>query len=499
MKIKKIVALLVTLAMCIGLLTVPVMAEGDVWDGITVDTTWYNETDTEFILSTGAQLAGLAKLVNEGNTFNAPVGNDTNAKTIKLGADIDLGGKEWTPIGTASHPFRGYFDGQNYTIKNLKITQPDMEHVGLFGYWENLVVINNTTQSDVVVYKDLTIENVDITGKKYVGAFAGTSRHETCENITVKGSIKISGGAKVGGVLGQSYTNCRNITVEGTGNDNYIQGTGKGDSVGGVVGYMRESGIGNIYLDNVKVSNITIIAKGRVGGAVGSAYLDNYITNSEVSNVTIEAIEGTEIGNAELGIGGVVGTYYTAAGRRDGKIDTVSVSDITLIDNTNNENASFGYITGGEAGTTAPVKPTFESESAAADITVNGTNSGENNIYLYNLADILYVDAYVDSQDKGNIRFITKVNSDDTVTAYGTYFVLEKDIENIQQSDVKLEGNSTGKKTTFGADIMGVPENKLNEKIYAISFIKIGDKDAVWSPVKGATVDEYNHNKEVNE
>ena len=37
MKIKKIVALLVTLAMCIGLLTVPVMAEGDVWDGITVD------------------------------------------------------------------------------------------------------------------------------------------------------------------------------------------------------------------------------------------------------------------------------------------------------------------------------------------------------------------------------------------------------------------------------------------------------------------------------
>ncbi len=65
------------------------------WDGTTDETSWYigHENDTSYTISTAAQLAGLAKLVNAGNTFSG--------KTITLGADIDLGGQEWTPIGTS--------------------------------------------------------------------------------------------------------------------------------------------------------------------------------------------------------------------------------------------------------------------------------------------------------------------------------------------------------------------------------------------------------------
>ncbi|MBP7103413.1 MAG: hypothetical protein KBA86_09225, partial [Bacteroidales bacterium] len=67
----------------------------DVWDG-TSDTTWYNTTDTLFQLTTAEQLAGLAVMVNNGNSFQG--------KTIELMNDVDLGSDletplSWTPIG----------------------------------------------------------------------------------------------------------------------------------------------------------------------------------------------------------------------------------------------------------------------------------------------------------------------------------------------------------------------------------------------------------------
>lgn len=52
------------------------------WDGA-VDLSWYNGTDTEFTLTTPAQLAGVAELVNSNTT-------DFAGKTIRLGADISL-------------------------------------------------------------------------------------------------------------------------------------------------------------------------------------------------------------------------------------------------------------------------------------------------------------------------------------------------------------------------------------------------------------------------
>lgn len=70
------------------------------------DTNWYtsNSEASEFTITSTAELAGLAKLVNGGNDFSK--------KTIKLDANIDLDGKEWTPIGTSRKPFKGTFDGQ---------------------------------------------------------------------------------------------------------------------------------------------------------------------------------------------------------------------------------------------------------------------------------------------------------------------------------------------------------------------------------------------------
>ena len=64
------------------------------WDGTETDSSWYaqNLGEKEYTFTTAAELAGLADLVNAGTTFSG--------WTLKLGADIDLSGSEWEPIGT---------------------------------------------------------------------------------------------------------------------------------------------------------------------------------------------------------------------------------------------------------------------------------------------------------------------------------------------------------------------------------------------------------------
>ena len=71
------------------------------------DVSWYDEGQTEFTISTEQQLAGLAKLVNDGNTFQD--------KTVRLDTDLSLVERDWTPIGsgasagTVEMRFRGTF------------------------------------------------------------------------------------------------------------------------------------------------------------------------------------------------------------------------------------------------------------------------------------------------------------------------------------------------------------------------------------------------------
>ncbi|MFU2434249.1 MAG: hypothetical protein ACM678_10325, partial [Clostridiales bacterium] len=106
---KRIGALFLSLALCLGLLPTAALAANaaaveDIWDG-TSDTNWYNDNETEFTLTTAEELAGLAALVNKGNTFEN--------KTVKLGGNINLSGSEWTSIGSGGQGWKGTFDGQN--------------------------------------------------------------------------------------------------------------------------------------------------------------------------------------------------------------------------------------------------------------------------------------------------------------------------------------------------------------------------------------------------
>ena len=129
-------------------------------------------------------------------------GNNYNGKYVKLTADINLNNAEWTPIGYMGKTFKGNFDGGDHTIKNLTITKTltnaaANNSIGLFGRTD-----------DPALIKNLTIENVDITGSLYVGAIVGFGyTGKAVQNCTVKGDIAIDGWWYVGGIGGNGYMN----------------------------------------------------------------------------------------------------------------------------------------------------------------------------------------------------------------------------------------------------------------------------------------------------
>lgn len=107
------------------------------WNG-DEDTSWYNAENNTFEISTNAQLAGLLKLVNEGNNFEG--------KTIKLTKDLNLNDKEWAGIGTSETQFAGTFDGAGYSISN--VSSSVFKYIGENGKVINLAVLENGSLAD---------------------------------------------------------------------------------------------------------------------------------------------------------------------------------------------------------------------------------------------------------------------------------------------------------------------------------------------------------------
>ena len=213
-----------------------VVAAGDPWAG-GVDISWYNTTDTVFTLTTEDQFAGFAAIV--GGMVKDANGNeiwDTFAgKTVKLGADLDLGsknGKIFTPVGyrftddnnkngisneskedisSNVYSFEGIFDGDNHIISNVlqrtwdikgddpHYSLPNEQYyndgMGIFGF-----VYNGTV-------KNLTVNNFQSDGEfcttGVVAAYAsGTS---TFENIKIINSNPRAYNVPNGGVVGYAY------------------------------------------------------------------------------------------------------------------------------------------------------------------------------------------------------------------------------------------------------------------------------------------------------
>ena len=237
------------------------------------------EDDGSYTVTSANGLMNIAKLVNGGKT-------DIN---ITLTADIDLTGKNWTPIGTSfSNKYTGTFDGGGHTIKGLTVTTND-QFVGLFGSIGNAGTVKNVMMEDVQITSNRS--------SGFAGGVAGYSEG-TIENCSVSGSV--SGTVYVGGVVGAqidgSITGCSSsATVKGT------------VDVGGVVGQTNGGATltacyatGNVTLEIAPKKNIA--GGSLVGMNAGSSLLACYATG----NVT-----STGSSTGYMHIGGFLGNNYT--------------------------------------------------------------------------------------------------------------------------------------------------------------------------------------------
>ena len=214
------------------------------WDG-TVDTTWYNQEETVFEVDTAEEFAGFARLAGTDNF---------EGKTVKLGADIDLGltnengeSVSFEPIGSTGQrddrgrlvttPFKGTFDGQGNTISNL------YQSGWAFGYeWGQYGSVGLFSQLD-----SATIKNVNLSGVE----------------------VQIEGG-DVGGICGSAEGNCtfENITIEDCDFGTYNNG------IGGIIGW---SGAGVYNFKDITIAEDVVLGglwgsfDSSIGGVVGQA------------------------------------------------------------------------------------------------------------------------------------------------------------------------------------------------------------------------------------
>jgi len=178
--------------------------------------------------------------------------NNVNGKYILM-EDIDLSGYSWETVGNIANPFAGELNGNGHKISNLFMNRATYDYTGLIGRMEGGKVVN------------LGLEDVDITGKMWVGGIAGYSYNSTIKNCYVTG--RISAYSDVGAITGD---NIYNSTVE----DCYAIAavTGTDYRVGGLVGY------------NSNHSSITnSFAKGDVTGLTNVGGLVGQNTNSDIS------------------------------------------------------------------------------------------------------------------------------------------------------------------------------------------------------------------------
>lgn len=242
-----------------------------------VDTSWYSENKTEFVLTTVEELHGLAKLVNGGNSFAG--------KTVKLGADINLAGQEWKPIGNSeTTAFEGNFDGQGHTISNLYIESSDGVENALFGCIANSEITG------------ITVKNVDITGYSESAAIVGYAEGSTISDCHVRGKVNIvSEWAYVGGIAAHGYMDIENCSViaDGTG----VIKSETRNAVGGIAAWMWE---GNNRITGCRVENLEITGWTNVGCISGFIAYNNVFDGNAAKNIVLTKTR--EGGNPGIGL-----------------------------------------------------------------------------------------------------------------------------------------------------------------------------------------------------
>lgn len=252
---------------------------------ITIDGVLYEDFASYTFISTAEQLRAFAAEVSESNTFAG--------KKVLLAADINLNNEPFTPITN----FKGFFDGQGYTISNLNI-DANYNYSGFFKSLDGDVVIKNLKFNNAAVKSTHSMVGV------LVGSVGGGP---TISDIEVTGKVTVDcGGQDAGVIAGYNYGKISKIKIDVT-EDSYVKALEHG-WCGGVIGY---SGEDTPY--SQLTSNINVIGNASgVGGIIGFAQRGVSLKNcSSSGDVTLNSpVNGH---NNYIRGGGIVGIWADVA------------------------------------------------------------------------------------------------------------------------------------------------------------------------------------------
>lgn len=320
----------------------------------TSDISWYDESKTEFNITSASELEGLAQLVNEGTA-------NFSGKTVNLSNDIDIGNLRWIPIGHTydniirNQYFMGTFNGQGHTIENLTIS-------------ENAQT-NSQTAWGLFGFSDARIRNLNVTGSiqlvgnaaNYIGGIAGMVGG-SIENSTSSVSIAINGivnTSSIGGIVGdlQGGGIVLNSIFDGSIK---VTSTSNGSPyIGGIAG----TNAGSTIQQSVNKGNIEVVSGyGYAGGIAGQSYSEFTNLPSKIDysyntgSIVFSEVAGST-GNAS--VGGIVGQLSAHGGN----------SSIT------------NSFTAGTVGTIAGIKKIGEIAGSSVS-SAGGSTSSTNSYYI---------------------------------------------------------------------------------------------------------------------
>jgi Secretion system C-terminal sorting domain/SprB repeat/Ig-like domain CHU_C associated len=183
---------------------------------------------------------------------------------FEVGGQFYNGGLGFSPIGNVSTYFQGKYNGNGFTIENLKINRPNQNNVGLFGY----------TVASLI--RKLGLKNVNITGESYVGGIAGIYLEGTLNECYATGSV--SGVNYVGGIFGGvGYSNVNNC-YSTVNVPNYFQ-------TSSFIGYPEETNFLNCYAVTTLTNNGPVFfGYGGATNSIISCYYDSQTSGTTINN-----------------------------------------------------------------------------------------------------------------------------------------------------------------------------------------------------------------------
>lgn len=205
--------------------------------------------DSPYIIKTLAEYQTVAAAIAEGNSYEGAY--------FKLGADIDLTSASesaYVPLGDATTPFNGNFDGAGFTIRNLTVSSTSFTEFGLFG-----------SIGPKGIVKNLKAENIRVSSQgSYTGVIAGWCEG-TIEDVTVTGSIVIMNGEMAAGIAG----GLKDGTIRNSSFQGALQGNG---SVAGIAGQSHNATIADCQVRANVTHRLYFASTAHdAGGIVGAA------------------------------------------------------------------------------------------------------------------------------------------------------------------------------------------------------------------------------------